>query len=140
MTRLATILAGPWTPADQRRLNAFLKETKTMPTPAPAPAKKLSIAMVRALERFAQPGGSDYGFRNHPATVTAEALERRGLVTLYSRSVGTCSGRCCHGEATHAGLDELRRRGLLPPDPLDERDEYPLGYMQGRGAPVGCGG
>jgi len=78
-------------------------------------AKKLSKAQLKALEDFAQAGGHGWGEYAYLGRRTAKALEKRGLVELPVRRVG--SGRWMPwGYITQAGLDvlnaERRARGL----------------------------
>lgn len=98
---------------------------------------KLTALQLTALQAFAGIGGSAYGPKSRRPRITrgtARQLEARGLAVLTEE---TLDGEIYQwGAATEAGRRELVARGVRPP----AAPEYGLGYMQGRGAPVGCGG
>ena len=69
---------------------------------------KLSPAMWKALDDFAQAGGHGYGEYSYLGYATAKALQRRGLVRLGSRTIASAKRRMAWGWATEEGNRLLR--------------------------------
>lgn len=79
-----------------------------MTSKTPTSRPRLSPAMWRALDDFAQPGGHGYGEYAYLSRATAKALRRRGLVTLGSRTSCFHARQIAWGWATEEGKRLLR--------------------------------
>jgi hypothetical protein len=73
---------------------------------------RLSPAQWRALDDFAQAGGHGYGEHAYLSRATAKALQRRGLVTLGSKTSMFRARRIAWGWATEEGKRLLRERRM----------------------------
>lgn len=89
MTRLAEILAGPWTPADQRRLDRFLKEKSMFTCHTRKTAYNATMGVIDELSRL-QIHAKSSGL---PLQLTEPELEQLRVALEEARELARCFER-----------------------------------------------